>query len=442
MGPDGYEFEGFRVDTQQRLLLAMPGRVRVDLQPRVFDTLLYFIERPGELLVKRELLAALWPGVIVEENSLNQVVSQLRKALGEKPSEHRYIVTAPGRGYRWVAAVHGSARQAAATTSAAPLPPPPAPDDVHPDSHFAYLKALSLSQQLSTESIWRTIELLRESVALSPQFARAHSLLAIQCTRAVMFGLGGPDLLELARQEVPVALELEESNGETWSAAGVIDCLDGNWRRAEERFRMAEGLISDAMVTGLHCACLTFSVGQLQRALQQAETTLRIAPAHPIGIQNMAVLHLARGNDAQARRYAQLALDMGQPQQVAPLADLLAMVAYRAGSTAEMAAILATPVDPPTRKRMLLWHTLQGDLDAAYELGFASLDAYAREGTVGSAWGVLWLPEMQPFRADERFQLFARRLRLFEYWIEYGPPDGYALKGERLVVASTSDRAS
>ncbi len=63
------------------------------------------MERPGELLSKKELLKALWPGVVVEENSLNQVISLIRKVLGEKPSEHRFIVTAPGRGYRFVAAV-------------------------------------------------------------------------------------------------------------------------------------------------------------------------------------------------------------------------------------------------------------------------------------------------------------------------------------------------
>lgn len=198
---------------------------------------------------------------------------------------------------------------------------------------------------------------------------------------------------------------------------------------------MAGALSPDPLIAAMHCAYLTLSVGQLQRALQQAEHTLRIAPAHPMGVQMMAMLQLAMGNDEQARRYAQLALDMGQLPDAAPLADLLAMVAHRAGNTAPMKAILVPPTDPPTRKRMLLWHTLQGDLEAAYELGFASLDTYARDGTVGSAWAVLWLPEMQPFRDDERFQLFARRLRLFEYWIEYGPPDGYALKGERLVRA-------
>src|SRR5215470_11185240 len=100
-----YEFDRFTVDAGQRLLFSAGLTAPVDLPPRAFEALLYLVERPGELLSKRELLKALWPAVVVEENSLNQVISLLRRVLGEKPSEHRFIVTAPGRGYRFVAAV-------------------------------------------------------------------------------------------------------------------------------------------------------------------------------------------------------------------------------------------------------------------------------------------------------------------------------------------------
>ena len=75
---DQYQFDGFRVDARQRVLYRIPGDARIDLQPRVFDALLHFVQRPGELLGKRELMQLLWPNVVVEENSLNQVVSQLR----------------------------------------------------------------------------------------------------------------------------------------------------------------------------------------------------------------------------------------------------------------------------------------------------------------------------------------------------------------------------
>jgi TolB-like protein/Tfp pilus assembly protein PilF len=71
----------------------------------VFDTLLCFVERAGETLDKDFLLHSIWPGVIVEENSLTQNVSTLRQILGETRGENRYIATVARRGYRFVADV-------------------------------------------------------------------------------------------------------------------------------------------------------------------------------------------------------------------------------------------------------------------------------------------------------------------------------------------------
>jgi TolB-like protein/DNA-binding winged helix-turn-helix (wHTH) protein/Flp pilus assembly protein TadD len=99
-----YAFEGFRLDAQHRVLSRASGEA-IPLAPKVFDTLLYFVERPGQLIAKRELLEAIWPHVVVEENNLNQAVSGVRRVLGETPGSHRFIVTEPGRGYRFVAAV-------------------------------------------------------------------------------------------------------------------------------------------------------------------------------------------------------------------------------------------------------------------------------------------------------------------------------------------------
>jgi eukaryotic-like serine/threonine-protein kinase len=99
-----YGFAGFRLDAQHRVVVRDNGEP-IPLAPKVFDTLLYFVERPGQLLEKQELLEAIWPNVVVEENNLNQSISTLRRVLGEHPGEHRFIVTEPGRGYRFVASV-------------------------------------------------------------------------------------------------------------------------------------------------------------------------------------------------------------------------------------------------------------------------------------------------------------------------------------------------
>jgi DNA-binding winged helix-turn-helix (wHTH) protein/tetratricopeptide (TPR) repeat protein len=602
--PTLYEFDRFTVDAKQRLLFAAGDRAPVDLPPRAFEALLYLVERPGELLSKKELLKALWPGVIVEENSLNQVISLVRKVLGEKPSEHRFIVTAPGRGYRFVAAVHArgegpeaetdglslavlpfvdrsgvlgngylgeaiaadlirllSARSrirvAAHTSSfvfkdlpadartvaktlnvakvltgqitsdegqllvtaqlmdgknglrirtlsqrraasdlvelqadlareiALALDPGPSTSvstsaNVHPEAYMRYLRALLMSMAPDLDRVMKSISLLREAVDLEPSFSRAKSLLAIQYTSCVMFGFPFPDALDLARHEVAGALTLDDQNGETHLAAAVIDCLGGAWSRAEERFRIAHALTADPLVSGLRCAYLSLSVGQLERAFQQAEHALRVAPTHPIGVNMLATLFMTRNQNEQALRYANLAVELGQPRTVAPLADILCELAVREGRTADAAdymlatfpphahtpelshtvqllcrtnptpaesaaaaaalrtietSLPAAALDPPLRKRFMLWYSRLGALDHAYALAFDSLDQYAREGTVGGAWGVLWLPEMAAFRDDERFQLFAQRLRLFEYWSEYGPPDGHSLNGARLSKA-------
>lgn len=103
--PSAYEFGDFRVDVSQRLLLLKASGRPFPLSSRAFDILLLFLEHPGELLDKSALMAAVWPTVVVDENNLNQHISALRRVLGERPEEHRFIVTVPGRGYRFVAAV-------------------------------------------------------------------------------------------------------------------------------------------------------------------------------------------------------------------------------------------------------------------------------------------------------------------------------------------------
>jgi transcriptional activator of cad operon len=85
-------------------MLKADGRV-LPLTARVIDTLLYFVQHRGELLDKATLMTAVWPNVIVEENNFSQSISILRRVLGDTRDEHRFIVTVPNRGYRFVAEV-------------------------------------------------------------------------------------------------------------------------------------------------------------------------------------------------------------------------------------------------------------------------------------------------------------------------------------------------
>jgi DNA-binding winged helix-turn-helix (wHTH) protein/TolB-like protein len=105
---------GFVVDLERRLLLAADGHV-VELRPQAFAVLQLLAERAGRLVTKDELLAAVWPGVVVTDDSLVQAVGDLRRALGE--AGHHVVKTVPRRGYLLLGAT-------VADAAPAPLPPP------------------------------------------------------------------------------------------------------------------------------------------------------------------------------------------------------------------------------------------------------------------------------------------------------------------------------
>jgi DNA-binding winged helix-turn-helix (wHTH) protein/TolB-like protein/cytochrome c-type biogenesis protein CcmH/NrfG len=100
-----FEFCDFRLDAAKRLLLKGDDKVPVPLTPKVFDTLLYLVEHHGETIEKDRLMNAVWTDTIVEENNLSQNISILRRILGEKRGEHRFIATIPGKGFKFIAPV-------------------------------------------------------------------------------------------------------------------------------------------------------------------------------------------------------------------------------------------------------------------------------------------------------------------------------------------------
>jgi TolB-like protein/DNA-binding winged helix-turn-helix (wHTH) protein/Tfp pilus assembly protein PilF len=94
-----YEFGPYRVDPDKRLLLR--DNRPVPVQPKAFETLLVLVQNSETVVLKDDLMKVLWPDSFVEEANLTQHIFVLRKTLGETSGESRYIVTVPGRGYRF-----------------------------------------------------------------------------------------------------------------------------------------------------------------------------------------------------------------------------------------------------------------------------------------------------------------------------------------------------
>lgn len=94
-----HDFGPFRVDASRRLLLREGSPV--PLTPKAFDILVVLLGNAGRIVEKDELMRQVWPGTTVEENNLTRNISSLRKALEEGPTDRRFIVTIPGRGYQF-----------------------------------------------------------------------------------------------------------------------------------------------------------------------------------------------------------------------------------------------------------------------------------------------------------------------------------------------------
>lgn len=93
-----YQFGQFALDETSRSL-TLRGQT-LELQPKVFDLLVYLVRHAGRVVSKQELLEQLWPTVQVTEASLQRAVSVLRKTLRKGDFEHA-LKSFTGHGYRF-----------------------------------------------------------------------------------------------------------------------------------------------------------------------------------------------------------------------------------------------------------------------------------------------------------------------------------------------------
>jgi TolB-like protein len=120
MDRDEVSFGRFRLDLSQRQL-ARDG-VPIPLSSRALDILCALASAHGEVVTKDELMTGVWPGLVVDENTIRVHVSALRKALDEGTGGQTHLMTVPGRGYRLVglkppvSAAEGSAGSASGPT--------------------------------------------------------------------------------------------------------------------------------------------------------------------------------------------------------------------------------------------------------------------------------------------------------------------------------------
>jgi DNA-binding winged helix-turn-helix (wHTH) protein len=323
-------FEPFELDTARRLLTFAGEPVAISY--RQLDVLLALVARAGQIVSKEDLLEVGWKDVAVGDNSVEQVISSLRRLLGAHASGVTFIETVARRGYRFTAAVTRK---------------PPRESDAGLDAllapHRAFIEGRAALETLDRSEIARAREVFQATLGTAPEHASAHVGLANACVMQFEMTRADPEpdiaALSTAAGHAREACRLDPQLGEAWATLGFvlqatgerIDALAAskravtlepdNWRHhfrlsyvswGEERLRAAHRTL--ALFPDFPQAhWLAATVHVARQALDEAERELTAAIAPQATPSDgrarfssvashwlLGLVHLARGNQAQA----------------------------------------------------------------------------------------------------------------------------------------------
>jgi TolB-like protein len=360
-----------------------------------------------------------------------------------------------------------------------------APSTTDVEAYNLTLQGLALTQEQDApaEQIASAIGLFQQAISRDPHYARAWSGIAWAYLGRGIVGHSAADVAE-AERAANRALAINPSEGPAHTALGTIDFFrdlvagEGHWRSA------LAGAPNDPFSHSLYVFQLLI-VGHLRGALEEARKAYALAPASSFALDRMARAYSSLGNDTEALRFADRAIELGQPKDgyiqavyasaavrakhYAQAVDFFAGPLEASGSVADARAaaavrkIFAALTDPAQRPAALaLRQELQFDATPVQSMAGVALandsctgvsygyvllgaldDAYAVTTQCrllpGRIPGMVWAPEMQAFRRDTRFGSLLGQIEgqmgssLLRYWQQYGPPDDCDLHGDMLV---------
>lgn len=284
-----YVFGPFEFDPGRRRLVSA-GEL-LALSDRQCAVLHLLVAKAGHIVSKDDLLNAGWNDVAVGDNSLEQVISSLRRVLARGGEGSGYIETVPRRGYRFADTVtRAAARETDAGLEALLAP------------HRAFVEGRAALETLEPGKVARARAVFESALERTPEYPSAHLGLANACV--MQFEMTRSDLtpdresLQRAAHHAREACRLDPQSGEAWATLGFVldrmgDALDGkaaatravtlepdNWRH---HFRLA-------------------SVSWGEARLRAAHRTLALLPSFPLAHWLAATVHVARQALGEAER--------------------------------------------------------------------------------------------------------------------------------------------
>ena len=428
-GEHPFELGAWRVDPSRGVLMREGKETR--LEPKLMNLLLLFAASPGRVIAKDEIVASVWEGRAIGDDTLAGAISRLRSALGETRDD-RYIETLPKRGYRFLVG-------AKADTVSAPKDRTSKVDELVRRGREA--SHIPLAPALVQARIY-----FERAIALDARRADAHAGLAEVMFAQLMAGQDSPAMLiPAARAAAQAAVALDENSAAAWSALGIMTLLaDRDFAAADASLLRAISLDPDSALVHQSRAFALSTIGRFVEAERAARRAVELAP-HSLVMRTVLLqtLLLARRYPqavAEAKRTIALSVQgafeawavkgwahhfLGEDEEAVTSfaehlkafgcdAETVAKVtgAYREGGFEACAAAAA---DLFERQRVLF---VPRPLDVAMLRGFAGqTDAAFAALTIAADRGdpvllmAQYLPHLDRLRNDPRFAALLERIR-------------------------------
>jgi DNA-binding winged helix-turn-helix (wHTH) protein len=328
-----YVFSPFELDPIRQLLFK--DGEPVQLNPRAFEILRVLVENRDRLVTKEDLMSAVWGDTAVEEGNINRNISSLRRALGEDPEDHRFILTVPRQGYRFVAEVNlpsgaGNSHVMALLSNAklqdasASLPPSSvgnrrafaarlalvaaaalivlyialpfgrsraktstvsssAADSPSPAAREYYTRGLAAWNSRGQKASDDAIVDMKQATALDPTYAEAWAGLADAFILHAFYSPDDTMALPSAKSAATEALKLDDELATAHSALGAVHALyDWDWEGCEREFQRALALDPDnTQIMDWHAIICRAPRRKLDEAAAELQHALEIEPLSP-----------------------------------------------------------------------------------------------------------------------------------------------------------------
>ncbi len=273
----GYAFGSFTFDPQV-LSLYCHG-VALPIKPKTASLLAFFLQHPGELVTKAELMDALWPDADVTEANLTQHVFLMRQIFSAHSPHETFVVTQAAHGYRFVAPVQ-----------------PIGKEPWRRSGWREYSRGRFYADQRTDASLELGLQYFQRAFAIDARNADALSGIAFCHVLRAEYLLAAPDVLEFGRAAAQKALELDPDHAEAHLAMGDVHVFrDWDPVRAQQSYERALWRNPSSSRVRYFRAWLFGITGEFDRGVHEIEMAIGRDP-YSLELQTvLAVLELMRG---------------------------------------------------------------------------------------------------------------------------------------------------